>query len=97
MSKNFASLDFIAQQEANFFEFKKNKHTIGLGIIYFDKDYMLRRRLVIGHFSVIRGEEHHLNDCFVQMMEEIKAKDHFSELRIGIQHQGEPLEVNPTF
>lgn len=81
---NFKEVDFLSTQETHFFQFNKGKDQLGLAVVYLDKDYHSRRRLLIGHFSVI--QEEHLEYCFETLVNYIFEHDKCSEIRLGLRH-----------
>jgi hypothetical protein len=56
---------------------------------------MGKRRLLIVHFSVIKEEL--MGECFGLLMTHIYEKDKCSEIRMALQHQGDPLAVDKSF
>jgi hypothetical protein len=57
---------------------------VGFAIVHLDKDYLVRRRLIIGHFSVIKEEL--MTSCFELLINMIYEKDKCAEIRTAVQH-----------
>ena len=71
-------LKFILNKNIYFIKINKS----GLATIHLDKEYLGKRRIIIGHFSVLKEEL--MGECFGLLMTHIYEKDKCSEIRISL-------------